>query len=191
MSERITIHTIETKEFSIKQRGYDQNEVDVFLDEICDELERLNNEIASLRSQLRDAQAAAARPAPRPAQPAPAAVPAPVSTVLRPVQPAPQPETKSPAQPAPQADSNAELFSILEMATRVRNETIAEAKKQAELIVSEAEEKAKEQLGSLSEERDTLTQKVEALRKSAADYRTRFADLLKAQQEALDKIDDL
>ena len=175
MSERITISVIESKQFSMKPRGYDKDEVDAFLDDICDEMERMNNEILSVRQQLRDAQAAAARPAPKPAfTPAPA----------------PQPAVPAPIAAQPK-DANAELISILEIANRVKDETLAEAKKQAEQIVSEAEDKARDQLNGLTEERDSLTQQVEALRKSAADYRTRFTDLLKAQQEALEKINDL
>ncbi len=170
MSERITISVIESKEFEMKPRGYDRDQVDAFLDEICDEMERMNNEILSLRQQLREAQANAVRPVQAPAAPAPAPVPAPAAA----------PEEKS-----------SELVSMLELAARLRDETIAEAKKQAEKIVGEAENKAVEQLASLSDERDSLTQQVEALRKSAADYRTRFGELLQAQREALDKISDL
>ena len=65
MSERITIHTIESKEFTLKPRGYDRDEVDAFLDEICDEIERMNAEADSLRDQLRASQANASRPVPQ------------------------------------------------------------------------------------------------------------------------------
>ncbi|MBR4710608.1 MAG: DivIVA domain-containing protein [Clostridia bacterium] len=174
MSERITISMIESKNFAMKPRGYDRDEVDAFLDDICDEMERMNNEMASLRQQLREAQAAAARPAAPQPVPVPAAAPAPAPV------PAPAPE-----------EGNDDLISVLDLAKRLRDETIDEAKKKAERIVADAEAQARDQLDSLSDERDSLTQQVEALRKSAADYRTRFNDLLKAQQEALEKISDL
>ena len=172
MSERITIQTIESMQFDIKPRGYDRDAVDTFLDAICDEMERMNNETAALRQQLREAQAAASRtvPAPQPAAQVPL------------VKPEPQP-----AQNA----SSAEILEILAMANRLKNETLAEAQKKADEILEEANNQARENLGSLSTERDSLTNQVEALRKTVSDYRERFTALLQAQQDAMDKISDL
>ena len=62
---QITIEMIETKEFKTKPRGYDPQEVDEFLDAICDEMARQLDAIQSLQQQLADAKAA--RPAPAPA----------------------------------------------------------------------------------------------------------------------------
>ena len=59
---QITIEMIETKEFKTKPRGYDPQEVDEFLDAICDEMARQLDEIQSLQQQL--AAAKAARPPP-------------------------------------------------------------------------------------------------------------------------------
>ena len=49
---QITIEMIETKEFKTKPRGYDPQEVDEFLDAICDEMARQLDEIQSLQQQL-------------------------------------------------------------------------------------------------------------------------------------------
>ena len=49
--ERITADMIAEKEFSIEPKGYNKNEVDSFLDEICEEMDRLNNEIFDLRQK--------------------------------------------------------------------------------------------------------------------------------------------
>ncbi len=49
--ERITAEMIADKEFTIETRGYNKDEVDTFLDLICEELERLNNEIQDLRQK--------------------------------------------------------------------------------------------------------------------------------------------
>ena len=49
--ERITSEVIAEKEFSIATRGYNQEEVDTFLDLICEEMDRLNNEIQDLRQK--------------------------------------------------------------------------------------------------------------------------------------------
>lgn len=49
--ERITANVIAEKEFTIESRGYNKDEVDTFLDLICEELDRLNNEIQDLRQK--------------------------------------------------------------------------------------------------------------------------------------------
>ena len=49
--ERITADIIAEKEFTIESRGYNKDEVDTFLDMICEEMDRLNNEIADLRQK--------------------------------------------------------------------------------------------------------------------------------------------
>lgn len=176
MSERITIQTIESMQFDIKPRGYDREAVDTFLDAICDEIERMNNETAALRQQLREAQVTVSR-AQQEVQAARAAAAA--------------ASKAEPVQAASAAAGNADVVAMLELATRLKNETVAEARQQAEKIVAEAEEQAQAHLGSLAEERDTLTNQVEALRKTVADYRERFVSLLQSQQDALDKISDL
>ena len=42
---------ISRKEFSFANKGYNQKEVDDFLDDICDEIERLENEIMDLKQK--------------------------------------------------------------------------------------------------------------------------------------------
>ena len=49
--ERITADVIAEKEFTIESRGYNKDEVDTFLDLICEELDRLNNEIQDMRQK--------------------------------------------------------------------------------------------------------------------------------------------
>lgn len=49
--ERITADIIAEKEFTIENRGYNKDEVDGFLDAICEEMDRLNNEIQDLRQK--------------------------------------------------------------------------------------------------------------------------------------------
>ena len=68
----ITVPMIEEKEFKTKVRGYDPVEVDEFLDEICDEMIVMQEEIARLQAQLaqtkRDLAYVQPAPAPAPAQ---------------------------------------------------------------------------------------------------------------------------
>ena len=49
--ERIAADMIAEKEFGIESRGYNKDEVDTFLDLICEEMDRLTNEIADLRQK--------------------------------------------------------------------------------------------------------------------------------------------
>lgn len=67
--EHITVDLISTKEFSQVSKGYNPKEVDEFLDDICDEMERMEAEIKDLRQKstsVRPAQAAAPAPAAEP-----------------------------------------------------------------------------------------------------------------------------
>ena len=48
---KITVEEISSKQFSIVNRGYNEKEVDDFLDDICDEMERMENEIIDLRQK--------------------------------------------------------------------------------------------------------------------------------------------
>ena len=61
--EKITVEVIAHKEFSISSKGYNQAEVDNFLDDICDEMERMEKEMTELRQKTTMVHPAAA-PAP-------------------------------------------------------------------------------------------------------------------------------
>lgn len=56
---RITVEEISRKEFSFANKGYNQKEVDDFLDDICDEIERMENEIMDLRQKTTSVRPAA------------------------------------------------------------------------------------------------------------------------------------
>lgn len=164
---QITIEMIETKEFKTKPRGYDPQEVDEFLDAICDEMARQLDEIQALQQQL--ATAKAARPAVEAA-----------TTQVKPVA----------AKPAPAVPDDT-FREILEMAQKVKSETIAAAEEKAAAIVAKAEEEAAAELGSLQEKKEKLSAEVEGLKAAVEDYRTKFVALLQAQQEAIEKATDL
>ena len=157
---QITIEMIESKEFKIRPKGYDQQEVDEFLDAICDEMAAQQDQIQSLQQMSAQAK-----------RPAPAAAPA--------------------AQPVVTADATNSLKEILEMAQKVKSETIAAAEKQAEEIRAKAQQEADEQLKGLQDERDSLTRQVTDLKAAAAAYRAQFEALLQSQQEAIEKAANL
>ena len=164
MEERITIELIESKDFATENGGYSRKEVDRFLDAICDEMANLQDEIDRLNKQLAVAEARSKM--------APPAAPA-----------------QEPAKAAAVPDSD--FREILEMAQRVKSETIAAAEQKAAEIVANAQEEAKTKLGNLQEEKETLTAQVEDLKLAGMELREKIAAVLKAQQEALDKTADL
>ena len=151
--ERITADTIVNKEFRIDSRGYNKDEVDNFLDEICEEFDRLNNEIQDLRQK---------------------------TTIVR--SSAPEQETSGVSK-----EDEDKFREILEMAAKVKDETIRKAREDAEAIRQKAENEANERLNGLAEERKDLEREVAALKETAAEYRRQFEELLHAQQDALEK----
>ncbi len=160
--ERITTELISNKEFAFVSKGYDPQQVDNFLDDICDEMDRMEAELKDLRQK---------------------------TTVVREAVPAPAP-APAPASGISQAEENS-FREILEMAKKVRDDTINQAKEDAEAIRARAEAEATDRLDGLNEERDALTRQVASLKTAAQEYRTRFEQLLQAQQEALEKASDL
>ncbi len=50
----ITSAEIHNQSFSIDRKGYDVDEVDVFLEHVADEIDALNEQIASLQGQVSD-----------------------------------------------------------------------------------------------------------------------------------------
>ena len=165
MEERITIEIIESKEFGTENGGYSRKEVDRFLDQICDEIANLQDEIDGLTKQLAVAEARAKR--------TPGAEAAPVAAQTSAVVP------------------DSEFREILEMAHKVKTETIAAAEQKAAEIVANAEEEVKAKLGSLVEEKDALVAQVDNLKLAGLELRDKIAAVLKAQQEALDQTQDL
>lgn len=159
-SKRLTIQDIETKQFRRVAYGYEQREVDEFLDSICDEMELLQADIAELQRKLEMANAEARK----------------AEAVGGFVQP---------AEPA----ANDSFREILEMAQRVKEQTIADAEAKAAEILENAENEVKARLGGLAEEREKLEGYVSALRGKAVEYKTQVTELLKSHQEALELLD--
>lgn len=167
----ITVAMIEEKEFKTKMRGYDPVEVDEFLDEICDEMVAMQEEISTLQSRLNQAPRAEA-----PFVPAPAAMPVPAPAPV----PAPRRAEKAETEEASEAAQR-----LLAKAQKVYDETVAEAKAEADKILSGAHTRADSGLSDLEEERKALEEEIEMLKAAAKDYRERFERLVEDQQHVL------
>ncbi|NHC12268.1 DivIVA domain-containing protein [Motilibacter deserti] len=179
-------------------RGYDEAEVDDFLDEVEAELTRLTRENDELRGKLSQCQRAlseaqarlargegapttGAHPVVVPTGPHPVAVPTGPHPVAVPtgqhaVAPAPvpaQPEP-APAPPAPAPAAPEQAAGILALAQRTADEHVAEARTQADRIVSEARTRA------------------EALIREAEERQRQVLGTLETERSVLErKVDDL
>ena len=189
----LTPQDVQNKEFATTRfkPGYDEEEVDAFLDEVEAELTRLLTENADLRNRLNQAQTTvAAAPASlvKAEPPAPVAVPQPVAV--------PEPV----AAPAPVAAADppeAAALRTLQMAQRTADSAIAEAKAEADKLVGDARARAAELereaqlrhttvMGQLESQRVALEARVEDLRAFEREYRTRLKAYLETQLRDLD-----
>lgn len=161
----VTIEQIETKEFKKVQRGYDPEEVDTFLDDIIDEMDRMDQEIHSLQQQLASAKSAQPAPAVKAAEPAPVK--------------------------AGDDSGSRKALELIEMAQKLKDAAIEKAQAEADDIVAKAKALSEEQIGSLSTQKAALEEQIGSLKQVASDYRAKFESLLAAQQEALEKATDL
>ena len=197
------------------REGYDQDEVDDFLDEIVVELRRLTQENDELRRRLSEAGISeGAQAVPAPVAAAPAAKPAEAEKPKD----AKAPEVKKEETKAPEAPKAAEpskaaavapaaaaapattaesAAGVLAMAQRLhdeyvsagveqRDKIIAEAQVEANSLVSEAEEKSRKTLSALEQQKTVLERKVEQLRGFERDYRARLKTYIEGQLRDLE-----
>ena len=177
------------------REGYDQDEVDDFLDEVVVELRRLTAENDELRQRLQ-----AAESAPQSAQaeqPAPAAEPEPTPA---PVEAAPEPAPVAAAAPATTvpADEDTEgTTNLLTLARRLHEEhvregiekrdaLIAEGHATAARAVQEAEAKQRQQINSLDQERALIEHRIDELRTFEREYRQKLRGYIEGQLSELD-----
>lgn len=166
------------------REGYDQDEVDEFLDQIVEAMRDLENENAELKAKLDAANARVAELS----EGAPVVTATPVSPVAPVV-----PVVESPIVETPKIEpggNNAEsAAAMLEMAQRLHDEYVAKGKAERERIVTEAratgeqltreaENQRNQTLSQLEKERANLEHKIDELRRFESDYRTRLRSYL-------------
>ena len=183
------------------RQGYDEEEVDEFLDEVVSELRRLNGENEELRGKLSACESRVAelsRSSSR-TEPAVAAPPAPVVAPVPTPAPAPTPTpVPAPVPVAASASSGVDSAAgMLALAQRLHDEHVAagkskgdklvgDAQAQASRMVREAEEKQRQTLGDLESQRQVLERKVEDLRSFEREYRSRLKAYLETQLRDLE-----
>lgn len=161
----ITLKDIREKTFSSQVRnGYDPNEVDDFLDEIAEQMERLIRDNRDLKQKLADKAPAAEASAP-----------------------------VAPAQDDSSYFRNLEttLRDTLVSAQRVAEQTVTEAQEKADKTVADANEQANSILASAQAQVVDMEAKLEQLKGATESYRNSFIALLKGQAEVLNMNEEL
>lgn len=176
------------------REGYDQDEVDDFLDEVVVELRRLIQENDDLKEKLATAESNAASQSDATAE-KPAAAPAPVPAA--PVTPAPAAEAPA-SSASSEADDSESSNSLLILARRLhdehvregsekRDQLIAEGHATAARVVAEAEAKQREELAKLETAKSGLEKKIDELRNFEREYRQNLRSYIEGHLKDLDK----
>ena len=181
------------------REGYDQDEVDDFLDEVVVELRRLTQENDELRQRVATAEARASEAASAPVAAA-AAVPAPTPAAVYSEPASPPPTVAVPTQAGQsqsELDEQTSTTNLLQLARRLHEEhvregvekrdaLIAEGHATAARVVAEAEAKQRQQMGILDQERLSLEKRVDELRSFERDYRQKLKSYIEGQLRELD-----
>ena len=185
----LTTEDVLNKKFQyVKFReGYDQDEVDEFLDEVVSTIYSLQMENQDLKEKLEAAERRIAELSN--SDYTPAETPAPVA--------APVVETPAPA-PAITGPQDAEsATSMLALAQRVHDEyvrdgeeqaakIIAEANAERDAIIADAQKQKDSLLSQLDQERELLENKINGLRTFEAEYRSNLRNHLETLLKEVD-----
>ena len=188
------------------REGYEQDEVDEFLDEVVEAMRQLEAENADLKAKLEAANRRVAELGDT------AARGISETTVVEPVVQEPQPPVAPVAPVAPVmtpptmfqgggpggGEEPSAASGMLELAQRLHDEHVAngraegeriigEARATGEQIVREAEDQRNRTLAQLEKERSGLEHKIDELRRFESDYRTRLKSYL---QNLLANVED-
>ena len=177
------------------REGYDQDEVDDFLDEVVVELRRLNQTNEELRqrlvasdSRINELQRTGAQGQPAQGGFIQQQEPALVAAV-----PAGYPASGVDANPMDPGNTN----NLLQLARRLheehvkegvdkRDSLIAEGHATAARVVADAETRQRAQLGSLDQERQQLEHRIDELRNFEREYRQKLKGYIEGQLRELD-----
>ena len=141
------VHNVAFKKPPIGKRGYDEDEVDAFLDLIEAELARLIEENNDLKQQVDEMQRSGPPQGPGQQlrqQPPPVPEPMPM---------APPP---APVQQAPRIDENSQVVKVLAMAQETAEKYVSDAKSEADRMMGDARTTADRMIGEARSKADTM-----------------------------------
>ena len=183
------VHNVAFSKPPIGKRGYNEDEVDAFLDLVEQELSRLIEENADLRQRVGelDKELSDAKKAPR--QPA-AAAPAPAPEPVR----APEPvKAAAPVAPQPSgaqsADAHMQAAKVLGLAQEMADRLTSDAKAESEQLLGNARANSEQLVSDARSRADSMV--AEARQKSDAllsDAQTRSETQLRQAKEKADAL---
>lgn len=173
------------------REGYDQDEVDDFLDEIVVELRRVHQENEDLRRRLLAADGRIAE-----LQKSGAGLPSQLASapsISAPIAATPFPEAVSDPSTLDSSNTN----NLLQLARKLhdehvregmvkRDELIAEGHATAARIVREAEAQQRSELNRLEQEKAVVEHRIQELKSFEREYRTKLKDYIESQLSDLD-----
>lgn len=178
----ITSAEIHNQSFSIDRKGYDVDEVDVFLEHVADEIDNLNNQIADLQDQLNDSRFDGFDTPAKPIEEAPVAAPSPSSA---PAQDFSQKLDEANARirelesqlEEKQADGNA-IAQALIIAQRSADEILAKANNTAAETIQDAKDEAQRIIDRANNDKQDVIDAIRKLEDDREDAREEYQELL-------------
>jgi DivIVA domain-containing protein len=185
----LTPEEVRNKQFTTVRlrEGYDEDEVDAFLDEIEAELARLLRENDELRQRAASAPAASVPAVSVPTAPAAGPSPVPTAVPTPVVVPAVVAPTETAPLPAQNTAASAEAAArVLELAQRTADELLAQARAEADRLLADAQSKVQSTDRDAQLQRAALEARVEDLRNFEREYRTRMRGYFENQLRELE-----
>ncbi len=193
----LTPADVRNKQFSTTRLrpGYDEEEVDAFLDEVEVELDRLIQENEELRAKL--AESLRGGKVPMSALSSPLADPAP--ELMAPEPPRPEPERRPEPQMMgmPPAEDNMDTAArVLALAQQTADQAIADARREADETLGRARREADDILGKARRQAEQITSdaraRAESLERDAQErHRQAMGSLVQQREELERRVDDL
>lgn len=181
------VHNVAFSKPPIGKRGYNEDEVDAFLDLVETELakliednEELSAQVAELEQRLGNAQADLEEARSRPAVSQPTQqIPQRQEPPMRPMEPQRAMAAPAAAEPAEQgSDSHVQVAKVLSMAQEMAERLTAEAKSEADSMLSDARTKSEQLLSEARTKSDGLVNDARARAETMLnDARTRAETL--------------
>lgn len=165
----ITSAEIHNQSFSVDRRGYDVDEVDVFLEHVADEIDDMNSQIAQLENQLDDGKFDGFD--------RPARIEAPAADSAELAEKDERIAELERQLEAKKADDNA-IAQALIIAQRSADEIISNANAQAASAIKEAEDEARRILDKAEGDKQKVLDAIKKLEDDREDVREDYRDLL-------------
>src|SRR5690348_18116946 len=192
----LTPADVRNKQFSTTRLrpGYDEEEVDAFLDEVEVELDRLIQENEELRSKLaeclRGGKTAVS------ALSSPLADPEPEMLAPEPMMPEPEHRPEPVRASMPSADNMDTAARVLALAQQTADQAIADARREADETLGRARREADEILGKARRQAEQITSdaraRAESLERDAQErHRQAMGSLVQQREELERRVDDL